>query len=176
MKKFLFLFFVCLSHVIYSQNKACVGSKLFKINILTPGFSLEKGISDEFTVCLDANLSLGFGVKNNGISLLASPLLRGQYRYFYNLQKRFDKGKDISGNSGSFLALHSSYYFSPLKNEEFISSLDGFTLGSVWGFEKTYKGNLNIVLNTGIGYNLSNNQTYKLVPILNFTISWVLVK
>lgn len=159
-----------------SQDQIKIKRKLFKVNILNPGFTFEKRLSDATTLCLDANLSFGLAIHNNQTTFLASPFLRGQYRYYYNLEKRISKGKNISNNSGGFIALHTSYYAKPFGNDIYISSLDGFTFGGAWGFQKTYKSGFNLTANTGLGYNLSNQQTHKVLPILNFTVGWVIGK
>jgi len=175
MKKYFYIL-ICLPFILVAQNKSKVKENLFKINILNPGFTFEKGLMNNSTLCLDANLSFGFTVHNNETTFLTAPLLRGQYRYYYNLEKRVSKGKDISNNSGGFVAFSSSYYFKPIGNDAYVSSYDGFTLGGVWGFQKTYKRGINLSANTGLGYNLSNQQAHKVLPILNFTVGWVIGK
>jgi hypothetical protein len=47
------------------------------------------------------------------------------------------------------------------------------TVGPVWGFERTYKGNFNLGLNMGVGYNIKKyDNGYN--PILNFSLGWVI--
>lgn len=175
MKKYIFLI-VCISYVaVYSQDK----KNLFKINILTPGFTFEHHLNKNNTFNLDANLSIGFSVKNtttnsHNLNIIFGPFLRGQYRFYYNFDKRVTNGKSIYKNSGEYLALNSSYYFKP--NNEYINVLDGFTLGGVWGFQKTYKCNLNLGANLGFGYNFSKNVKQDVLPIINFTVGWVIGK
>lgn len=168
------LFLLFFSSLIYAQEKKLVTENIFKINILSPGVSCEKGISKNTTIAVDANLSIGFNVHNNKTTVLAAPFLRTQYRYYYNLQKRLNKNKNIANNSGNYIAFNASHYFKPINNDVFISNLDGTTIGSVWGFQKTYKSNINLGANAGIGYNISNNQKNGVMPILNFTIGYVI--
>jgi hypothetical protein len=175
MKKYFYLF-LCLPVFLLAQNEKKTKQSLFKINILNPGFTFEKGLSDQTTLCLDANLSFGFAIHNNQTTFLASPFLRGQYRYYYNLEKRISKGKNISNNSGGFIALHTSYYLKPLGNDLYVSSLDRFTFGGIWGFQKTYESGFSLGVNAGLGYNLSNQQSPKVLPILNFTVGWIIGK
>lgn len=162
--------------LINAQQSKTVTESLFKINILTPGLTYEKGLTNNTTLCLDGNLSVGFAVHNNETVVLATPFVRSQYRYYYNLEKRVSKGKSISNNSGGFLALNLSYYFKPSGTNVYVSNYDGFTAGGVWGFQKTYKSGVNLSANAGLGYNLSDNLTNKVVPLLNFTIGWVIGK
>jgi hypothetical protein len=177
MKKY-FLIITCLAFSQYAnaQDSYSVNKSLFKINILAPGFTYERGVSKNSTVCLDANLSLGFVIRRNETSFPVTPFLRGQYRYYYNLDRRILKGKDVSNNSGNFVGLSTSHYFNPLGSKNYVSNYDGVTVGGIWGFQKTYKSNLNLSANAGLGYNFSNNVNSQIVPILNFTVAWVFLK
>ncbi|AWG20055.1 hypothetical protein FFWV33_00225 [Flavobacterium faecale] len=154
-----------------------VSERLFKVNILSPGLGYEWGVGSNSTFNVDMNLSLGGVNDNNGqLKVLAVPFVRGQYRFYYNLDKRLDKGKSITGNSGGFVAPSISYYGKPINDDFHISTLDGFTAGAVWGFQKTYKSGVNLGANAGLGYNISKNQNNSIVPILNFTVAWVILK
>jgi hypothetical protein len=171
-----FLTFLLAPFVLFAQNDNPTTVDLFKVNILNPGITYEKSLSKNTTLCLDANLSFGVAIHENHTIFLTVPYLRGQYRYYYNLDKRISKGKDVSRNSGGFIALNTSYYLSPIGNDTYISNYDGFTLGGVWGFQKTYKSGFNLGATAGLGNNFSSNQVHKVMPILNFTIGWVIGK
>jgi len=184
-KHFIIFIFLTLNQTLTAQEDFFVKKFFFKVNLLTPGLTFEKGLFPHTTFCIDANLSLGFSLRssnsssgNSNFTLLTSPFLRGQYRYYYNLEKRKTNGKNISNNSGNFLAISTSYYFRPINNEKFVSIYDGFTIGGIWGFQKTYLNNFNISANGGLGYNFSNfnNNSRGVMPILNFTIGWVIGK
>lgn len=175
MKKYL-LVFLLTPFVLLAQNKSPQTEDLFKVNILNPGATYEKSLNKNATLCLDANLSFGLAINNNDTSFLTAPYLRGQYRYYYNFDKRISKGKDVSLNSGNFIALNTSYYFNPLGNDAYISNYDELTVGGVWGFQKTYKSGFNVSAIAGLGNNFSTQQAHKVVPILNFTVSWVIGK
>lgn len=170
------LYILLLSLPNYAQDSIKVSSNMFKLNILRTGLAYEKSVSKLSTINLDANFTPFFKKENSGIG---SPKFflnfNGHYRYYYNLEKRLKKGKNISGNSGNYLALGSSYYFKSLDESRAVSFNDGFSTSAVWGLQRTYKSGINININTGIGYNF-NKQTInsKIKPIINFTIGWVI--
>ena len=170
------LFVLLVSQISYSQIENKVSKNLFKLNILTPGLTYEYGISDKTTLNVDVNLSIDAAVSNGQIKLLTSPFVRTQYRYYYNLDSRISKSKSVLGNSSGFIAPSISYYAKPIGDDLHVSGFDGLTLGGVWGFQKTYKFNLNIGANAGLGYNFSSNVNSTILPILNFTIAWVFLK
>lgn len=107
---------------------------------------------------------------------MASPFGRAQYRYYYNLEKRLAKNKSIRVNSAAYIAPSISYYMKPINDGSYLSNYDGLTAGAVWGFQKTYKSGMNLGANTGLGYNFSSNLVHQVVPILNFTVAWVILK
>lgn len=178
MKNFLIYIAILLSSTLaYSQKESNTTRSLFKVNILSPGLTYERILSDKTTFDIDVNLSIG-GSSNGGgqLKLLASPFVRAQYRYYYNLEKRLGNNKSISGNSGGYMAPSISYYMKPINDDFHLSNYDGLTVGAVWGFQKTYKSGINLGANTGLGYNFSNNLVHQIVPILNFTVAWVILK
>jgi hypothetical protein len=158
------------------EKTTAVEKNQFKINILSPGVTYEAGIGKNATLCTDANLSIGVSYNSNsGRKWLYSPYIGEQYRYYYNLDKRNSNGKNVKNNSGNFISLSGSYYFKPIGNSEFVSVYDGFTIAPTWGLQRTYTNGININLVTGAGYNLgTNNRVAGFVPVINFTLGWVI--
>lgn len=176
-KVVIFAVFLLVSKFSYSQIQGELSENLFKVNILTPGVTYQVGLSTSTLLNLDANFSLGGTMSGEGqFKLVAVPFVRAQYQCYYNLQRRLRKNKSIDGNSGSYLAPSVSYYGKPINDDFRLSSLDGLTAGAVWGFQKTYRSNINLSANAGLGYNFSDKISEKLVPILNFTVAWVILK
>lgn len=160
-----------------AQDKPAVEKNQFKINALLPGVVFEHGFDDKNT--LYSELSLGFGYRKSSFSGSAwtfYPSINEQFRHYYNLQKRASKGKVTSHNSGGFLAMAAFYNFKSISTNESVSSTNAsFTIAPVWGFQRTYKGNFNLDLNMGVGYNLGKKSS-DFVPVLNFTLGWVIGK
>lgn len=162
-----------------AQNKnSYLENNLFKINILSPGITYEMRLGKNTTLCNDLNLSLGFSYNSNsGSNLLSTPYIREQYRYYYNIEKRNSKDKNIKNNSANFIALNGSYYLKPIGNSEYVSVYDGFTVAPIWGLQRTYESGINIGLIAGPGYNFGTNErTAGFVPVINFTLGWVIGK
>jgi len=157
-----------------AQNKPAVEKKQFKINMLLPGVVFEYGLNDKNT--LYSELSVGFGYRNSSSAWSFYPHLTEEFRHYYNLDRRNSKGKVTSHNSGGFVALTAIYSFKSISSNESISSSNSyFTIAPVWGFQRTYKHNFNLGLNMGAGYSISQNDN-GFVPVLNFSLGWVLGK
>lgn len=175
-KLFLALSLIAINSIT-GQEAVYVAKNQFKINVLSPGLVYEQGFDDKNT--LYSELSLGFGYRSNsfaGNTWDFYPTINEQFRHYYNLEKRANKGKVTAHNSGGFVAMTTTYFFeSTTTNNSFSKTIPSFTVGPVWGFERTYKGNFNLGLNLGVGYNVDkyNNE---FTPILNFSLGWVIGK
>ena len=160
-----------------AQETPSVEKNLFKINLLLPGFVYEHGFDSKNT--LYSEFSFGFGYRKSdfwGSTFVLYPTINEQFRHYYNLEKRANKGKRTAGNSGNFYGLNAIYNFKSINtNSDFSSSNASFIIAPIWGFQRTYKHNFNLSLNGGVGYNIEKGNN-EFVPVLNFTIGWVIGK
>ena len=159
-----------------AQEKPAVEKSQFKINVLLPGFVYEHGLSSKNT--LYSELSSGYGYTSNsfGKTWTFYPYIIEQFRHYYNLEKRAGKGKITSHNSGGFVAMAAFYNFRSISTtDNFLPENSSITIAPVWGFQRTYKRNFNLDLNMGVGYNFKKNNS-DFVPVLNFTLGWVIGK
>ncbi len=160
-----------------AQSNPSVENKQFKINTLLPGVVFEYGLNDKNTLYSEFNI--GFGYRKNdlfGSSWSFYPNVNGQFRHYYNLEKRVLNGKVTSHNSGGFVALVAVYSFKSITtNETFLTTNSSFTIAPVWGFQRTYKHNFNLDMNLGAGYNVSKDKS-SFQPVLNFSLGWVIGK
>ncbi|MDB4292969.1 hypothetical protein N9954_06125 [Maribacter sp.] len=89
-----------------AQSSKHVEAGLFKINALTPGVSYEFGVGKDFTLNLDALLGFALnGGSDRDTEFGLFPGIQADFRYFTNMERRLAKGKNISGNSGNYLAI-----------------------------------------------------------------------
>lgn len=179
-KNYLFLFFsVLLINVANAQEEATVSvsKNQFKINfLLSPGFVYEHGFSAKNTLYSEASLLIGY--RSNSVydesTWYFIPRITEQFRHYYNLEKRAQKGKRTANNSGNFLALHANYDFQSIStNKWFNEYVPAFSAGPVWGLQRTYKGKFNIDLNIGGGIFIDKCKT-EFTPIANFSLGWVI--
>lgn len=171
---FSFCFFSFLS--ITAQDQTLVEDGLFSVNILLPGLEYERGLSNEST--LDLRAGTGFGLTGGsgrdtqyGIFLNAHT----QYRYYYNFEKRLEKGKNIANNSANYLALNASFDFGDPIIGDYPYSLDyGGVLGPVWGLQRYYGSGFKLDLNLGAGYGFNESGGSFFSPIIGIRLGWLL--
>ena len=68
-------------------------------------------LDTEFALRAEAGLNGGiwFGSMYDDIGYVIAPVITAEPRWYYNLNKRVEKGRDIKGNSGNFISLKVSY-------------------------------------------------------------------
>ncbi|MRX70038.1 hypothetical protein SAMN06265349_10362 [Flavobacterium resistens] len=181
MKKIYFFMLLFAASNVHAQDDVpvSVAKNQFKINvILLPGFVYEHGFSAKNTLYSEASLVTGY--RHNGwydeSTWYFTPRITEQLRHYYNLEKRVTKGKRTAYNSGNFIALNAHYDFQSIStNKWFDEEVPSFTIGPVWGIQRTYKGKLNIDLHIGAGVNIDQYDT-EFTPIANFSLGWVIGK
>lgn len=165
---------------LFAQDKPSVEKNLFKLNVLLPGVVYEHGFNKKNT--LYSELSMGFGYRNSsfsGSSWIFLPVINEQLRHYYNFEKRSLNEKKITGNSGNFLAFNAIYNFKSFATNNDGSDDSSFVLAPIWGMQRTYKNSFNLGLNAGVGYLFYSNKKYDnngFVPVINFSIGWVIGK
>lgn len=97
-------------------------------------------------------------------SYTINPTVRVGARYFYNLERRQEKGRSIRYNTGNYLMIRCRYALPAVERVEShyttanklykvpIGNGSGFGVEALWGFQRTYRRNfyLNLALGGGI--------------------------
>ncbi|TVZ25732.1 hypothetical protein JM83_0661 [Gillisia sp. Hel_I_86] len=180
MKFFLLSTFLLLSLCIQAQDQKSpeVSNKVFSVNFLTPGLELESKLSEKTTI--DLNLTTGFaltGGSNRDTEFGIFPTFESQYRFYYNLEKRMKKGKNIENNSGNYVgAMASIRSGKPIIGDiEFEDDFAVF-LGPVWGLQRYYGSGFKLNLNLGAGYVFDNADNSYVSLLVGLRLGWKLGK
>lgn len=179
-KNYLLLLLLIAVTTVHAQDEAPVSvvKNQFKINMLFPGFVYEHGFSEKNTLYSEVALGLGYSYSDyyGESNILIAPLITEQFRHYYNLQKRANKGKRTERNSGNYLALNASYYFKPISGKsEHYSYVPSTAVAVLWGLQRTYKGRFNLEFSVGPGVQFDKYRT-EFLPAGNFTLGWVIGK
>ncbi len=89
-----------------------------------------------------------------GVGLVMTPVLVLEPRWYYNLNRRISKSKNISGNSANFLSLRTSYnpdWFIISKFDN-INVVDQVSIVPTWGIKRNIKKHLTFEIGIGMGY------------------------
>ena len=124
-----------------AQSDKNVEKGLFKINALLPGISYELGAGKNTTFNFDVILGFALnGGSDRRTEFGLYPGVGAEFRYYYNMDRRLNKGKNISQNSGNYLSFANQL----LGGTSIIGELDYvsnfyYNTGILYGFQRTYE-------------------------------------
>ena len=147
----------------------------FKFDLLAPGLSYEIGLFRNQTV----SSSLGLGLASYQEGYAYGLAWNNRYRYYYNLNRRIDLGKNVSGNSGNYIAAAQAIFFSQLRIGTNIEGPDDFNLGfygMVYGVQRTYPKGFNFTAELGAGYYRGDGVFSGYGPLFSLNLGWVVTK
>lgn len=146
---------VLLSLTAYSQTlqknyQDSLKKTVFHINIISPGFSIEHELSYSNTIVFDGSVSMLilYDSLNSSFHYFFYPQLKGEYRHYYNFNRRLREGKDINRFSGSYVGLMIQHMFGDKKQATYDRA------GVVWGTQYVSRKKLCIGISIGFGYNV----------------------
>ena len=145
------------------------------LNLFSPGFSYELGLFKNQSV--SGNLGLATATYEEGYAFGLT--LNSRYRYYHNFRRRIDQGKNVSGNSGDYLAAAQSIFFSQLRISTNIEAPKDFNLGFyglVYGIQRTYNSGFNFNAELGAGLYKGDGVPDGYGPLVSFTFGWVATK
>ncbi|MGB7785718.1 MAG: hypothetical protein WBL27_06420 [Salinimicrobium sp.] len=174
MKKLLLLSFCFFTfQFINAQDKPSVEDGLFSVNILTPGLEYEYGLTNSTTLDLRAGSGFAYSKGMSGEGFGVYPIFNVQYRHYYNLKKRLKKEKNISNNSGNYIALSGAVQGGkPIIGDlEYNEGYFG-VIGPVWGLQRYYRSGFKLDLNLGGGYGFNESGDSDFSLIIGFRLGW----
>ena len=96
---------------IHAQSHVNMVKSLFKVNALLPGVSYELGVGKNTSLNFDAALLFTLnGGTGRDTEFGLYPAVGADFRYYYNMDRRIGKGKNILGNSGNYFAVVNQFY------------------------------------------------------------------
>jgi len=116
----------------------------------------ESKLSNQIALRAEIGMDSGFwggsSYPKNGY--LMTPVITLEPRWYYNLDKRVSKSKNIKGNSGIFLTLQTSYHpnWFVISNYENVEVTDQISIIPTWGIKRNIGNHFTYEAGIGIGY------------------------
>jgi hypothetical protein len=161
--KNLFLTILTLSVFILSANaqEASVEKSIWgaQIGIHPLGIYNETALTE--SIALRSELGFGFawgsssGLFDNSSYWAVMPVVMVEPRYYYNLNKRLNKGRRIDGNSGNFLGLSVGIQPDFGFTSDNVDLDKGFSVIPMWGIRRSIGNSFTFETAIGLGYGLS---------------------
>ena len=147
----------------------------FKFDLFSPGISYELGLFKNQSV----STALGLGMAAYEPGYVFGLALNNRYRYYHNFNRRISRDKNVSGNSGNYIAAAQAIFFSQARLTTNVSGPDDFNLGfygMVYGVQRTYPKGFNFNAELGAGYYKGDGVQSGYGPLIGFTFGWVATK
>jgi hypothetical protein len=160
MKKLFLLSLVLFSMSSFSQDTLRVEKSIYGIQTGLLGFWAynEARITDKIALRTELGFDLGVGQNsfNDKNIFILLPSLRLEPRWYYNLENRAKKGKNIAKNSANFFALNTTwnpdFLFITNENKDNINIIPTLAVVPKWGLKRTYGSHFTFETGFGLGY------------------------
>ena len=148
----------------------------FKLNILNPGVEYEMALGTNTTFDIKAGLQIALDplVSNVYEEVGFFPTLAGQYRYYYNFEKRQRNHRQIYGNSANYIAPAVAAFFPDSRtiDNELVKGPFGYA-GLVTGLQRSYNSGINFSIDIGAAYYVGQFNG-EILPVANLSIGWII--
>lgn len=154
---FLTLLIISISQIIHAQTasveKSVFGSQIGFLGVwVLNEIKLTNKIALRTEIGLDADIFSGNNYPKTGYFLV--PAITLEPRWYYNINKRVRKSRNIAGNSGNFISLKSTYHpdVIVISNYDNIDFINDFSIVPTWGIRRQLGQHFNYETGIGIGY------------------------
>lgn len=170
MKKIVFTLFLCGITLVAQAQNSSVEKSVFGVQIGLLGVWVhnEAKLTDKLVLRSELGLDSGIisGSYYDDVGFFMTPVITIEPKFYYNLNKRVAKSKNVSGNSGNYVSLKTSYHpnWFVISSEDIIVT-DQISMVPTWGIRRNIGTHFNYELGIGIGWRhyfeqKINNYTY----------------
>ena len=160
MKKTIYLLLVfSISQNSFSQDIKSVEKSIFSVQTGILGFwtSNEARLTNSIALHSEIGLEAGFfgGEMRSRNTFLLAPVITLEPRWYYNLEKRASKSKNVKNNGASFVTASINYYPDGfvISNNSNVIVYDQVAIIPKWGMRRNIgNSNFNYELGAGLGY------------------------
>ena len=170
MKRLLFLaVLIFLPSYIFSQTGNVQSVHSVSVKFIGGGYSYEHPLSNKMALNAELMMTGGFGSNFiSGSYWIFAPVLRVEPRYYYNIDRRFEKTKNTKYNSANYLSIALDYQLPISIGSENVESVNAFTIAPMWGSKRAF---FNImVAEIALGPGLMFVKNHEVNPILKLDL------
>ncbi|ACU03194.1 hypothetical protein [Pedobacter heparinus] len=115
----------------------------------------ESRLADKFVIRTEVGFDAGFWANSfyDQTGFLMAPVLIVEPKYYYNMAKRLEKGRNISDNAANYLSIKTSYHpdWFVVSNYDNINVISDISIIPSWGIRRNLGKNFNYELGLGLG-------------------------
>ena len=176
-RKMILLFLSVFGYICFAQTNNSHATKNItgvQLGLLNVGIYDELRMTDDFVLRGDfmLNSAIWGGAMYPKTGFALYPTIVVTPKYYYNFNRRIEKGRNIRNNSANYLALGFSYTpnWFVLSNEKSIAVSNFITIVPLYGIRRNFAENFNYEAKFGLGYG-KNIDTQKSSAVLQLGIS-----
>lgn len=173
MKKLLLIILILTIYCsLTAQNAKTQRSHSIKGPLVGLSYAYEHPIAQQSTLNMELILNGGFGSGVfNGNYWFIAPSLRIEPRYYYNLSKRFSKGKKTVNNSANYIAVSADYQpgFSIGNNAE---ASQYILIVPKYGLKRTMGEHFIFEVAAGVGTNIIGSSNWEAVLAMDLKLGY----
>jgi len=161
------LMFFGISIIIKSQTQDVSVEKSnygIQIGVLGVWGYNESKLSNQIVLRSELGLDSGFfgGSFYPKSGYIITPVIILEPKWYYNLEKRVSKSKNISGNSGNFISLKISYNpdWFVISNYDNLRVINQVSIIPTWGIRRNMGNHFNYEAGVGLGYIFTKSAGY----------------
>jgi hypothetical protein len=144
--------------IVTKAQNASVEKSTFGIQTGILGIWVHREVKLTNLIALRAELGMDAGIWYGGFypktGYLITPVFTFEPRWYYNLEKRQSKSISITGNSGNFLTIQTSYHpnWFTISNYDNAKILNQVSLIPTWGIRRNIGEHFTYETGIGLGY------------------------
>ncbi len=156
----------------YAQNTNDIGTeKVWRVNFLNPAIELEIPTGQYSTFSSSLGVDYGGGYPDltsggSGFIYVISPFADFQHKWFYNLNKRTDKNRNTTNNSGNFVSFRLVTRGNSIAENVNRTSDFDFAFGPTWGIQRKYGKRFHLLFDVGPQYYMDTKGNGNIWPIM----------
>lgn len=156
----------------FSQNlETYKTEKVWRVNFLNPSVELELPTGNYST--FSTGLGVGYGGSypdltygSPGFIYIIAPFLDLQQKWFYNINKRIRKDKNVQNNSGNFISARLITRGPSIAENVTRTSDFDFAFGPTWGIQRKYGERFHLLFDVGPQYYMDTEGNGNIFPIM----------
>ncbi|MCH5717255.1 hypothetical protein [Niabella hibiscisoli] len=126
-----------------------------KLSVLGLTYQWEKPVSRKSVITLEGGVAGGMSFSAGSVSgtefrYAIVPELGIGFRNYYNLDKRFKKGKKIDNNAANFIATDVFINGNPILSSGNITAREAVGLTAAWGMQRSLSSRINFEWQAGV--------------------------
>jgi hypothetical protein len=175
MKKILTIAFIFTMFISFSQeNRNTEDIFGIKVGLIGGWINYEKALNKNLTINGEIGYEGGFlkGI-NSKVDYVFTTIFSVEPRYYYNFEKRQNKGKKTDNNSANYISSEFFYVSDLLSstNRENLGVNKSFGIIPKYGLRRTISGNLSFEFAFGIGYAWGENNINGVTSALDLRLN-----